>query len=55
MAFLKPPEECTQIPGAFRKAICSSHTALEEPLTLQQEGLRKSAKILKHCARGKNN
>jgi hypothetical protein len=39
MAFLKPPEECTQFPGGFRKAICSSHAALEQLLALQQEGL----------------
>jgi hypothetical protein len=38
MAFLKPPEECTQFPGGFRKAICSSHAALEQQLALQQEG-----------------
>jgi hypothetical protein len=39
MAFLKPPEECKQFPGGFRKAICSSHAALEQLLALQQEGL----------------
>ena len=53
MAFLKPPEECTQFPGGFRKAICSSHAALEQLLALQQEGLGKTVKILKHFARGK--
>jgi hypothetical protein len=39
MAFLKPPEECTQFPGGFRKEICSSYAALEQLLALQQEGL----------------
>jgi hypothetical protein len=39
MAFLKPPEVCIQIPGGFRKAICSSHAPLEQLLALQQEGL----------------
>jgi hypothetical protein len=39
--------------GGFRKAICSSHAALEQLLALQQEGLGKSVKILKHFARGK--
>jgi hypothetical protein len=39
MAFLKPPEECTQFPGGFRKAICSSHAAVEQLFALQQEGL----------------
>ncbi len=53
MAFLKPPEKCTQISRGFRKAICSSHAALEQLLALQQEGLGKSVKILKHFARGK--
>jgi hypothetical protein len=33
------------------KAIRSSHAALEQPLTLQQEGLGKSVKIVKHFAR----
>jgi hypothetical protein len=32
----------------FRKAICSSHAALEQLLALQQEGLGKSVKILNH-------
>jgi hypothetical protein len=27
-----------QFPGGFRKAICSSHAALEQLLALQQEG-----------------
>jgi hypothetical protein len=49
MAFLKPPG----FPGGFRKAICNSHAALEQLFTLQQEGLEKSVKILKHFARGK--
>jgi hypothetical protein len=40
-----------RIPGGFRKAICSSHAALEQLLALQQEGLGKSVKILKHFAR----
>ncbi len=53
MAFLKPPEECTQFPGGFRKTICSSHAALEQQLAQQQEGLGKSVNILKHFARGK--
>jgi hypothetical protein len=35
------------------KAICSSHAALEQLLTLQQEGLGKSVKIINHFARGK--
>ncbi len=42
-----------RFPGGFRKTICSSHAALEQPLALQQEGLGKSMKILKHFARGK--
>jgi hypothetical protein len=42
-----------RFPGGFRKAICSSHAALEQLLALQQEGLGKSVKILKHFARGK--
>jgi hypothetical protein len=42
-----------RFPGGFRKVICSSHAALEQLLTLQQEGLGKSVKILKHFARGK--
>jgi hypothetical protein len=37
-----------RFPGGFRKAICSSHAALEQLLTLG-----KSAKILRHLARGK--
>ncbi len=53
MAFLKPPEKCTQISGGFRKAIWGSFAALEQLLALQQEGLGKSVKILKHFARGK--
>jgi hypothetical protein len=53
MAFRKPPEECTQIFRRLRKAICGSHAALEQQLSLQQEGLGKSVKILKHFARGK--
>jgi hypothetical protein len=38
-AFLKPPKECTQIFSSFIKAICSSHAALEQLLTEQQDGL----------------
>jgi hypothetical protein len=53
MAFQKPPEECTQMSRSLRKAICSFHAALEQLLALQQEGLGKSMKILKHFARGK--
>jgi hypothetical protein len=41
-----------RFPGGFRKAICSSHAALEQLLTLQQEGRGKSVKILKHFAGG---
>jgi hypothetical protein len=41
-----------RFPGGFRKAIYSSHAALEQLLALQQEGLGKSVKILKHFARG---
>jgi hypothetical protein len=37
--------EATDFPGRFRKAICSSHAALEQPLILQQKGLGKSVKI----------
>jgi hypothetical protein len=40
-------------PGGFRKAICSSHAALDQLLTLPQEGLEKSVEIFKHFARGK--
>jgi hypothetical protein len=40
-------------PGGIGKAISSSHAALEQLLVLQQEGLGKSVKILKHFARGK--
>ncbi len=36
---LKPPEQSIQFPRGFRKAICSSHAALEQLLALQQEGL----------------
>jgi hypothetical protein len=39
MAFLTPPENVHRFPGGFRKAICSSHAALEQLLALQQEGL----------------
>jgi predicted kinase len=53
MFFLKPPEECTQISRRRRKAICCSHVVLEQLLALQQEGLGKSVKMLKHFARGK--
>jgi hypothetical protein len=42
----EPPEECTQILGGFRKAICSSYAALEQLLALQQEELGKPLKIL---------
>jgi hypothetical protein len=42
-----------RFPGGFRKAIGSSHAALDQLLTLQQEGFRKSEEILKHFARGK--
>jgi hypothetical protein len=38
-----------------RKAICCSHVVLEQLLALQQEGLGKSVKMLKHFARGKKN
>jgi hypothetical protein len=55
MAFLKPPEEHTQISGGLRKVIGSFHAALKQLLALQQEGLGKSVKILKHFARGKIN
>jgi hypothetical protein len=55
MAFLKPPllRIVHRFPGGFRKAICIFHAALEQLLALQQEGLGKSVKILKHFARGK--
>jgi hypothetical protein len=53
MAFLKPPVECTQISRRLRKATCSPLAAFEQLLALQQEGLEKSVKILKHFARGK--
>jgi hypothetical protein len=42
-----------KLPGGFGKAICNSHAALKQLLGLQQEGLGKSVKILKHFARGK--
>jgi hypothetical protein len=42
-----------RFPGGFRKAICSFHAALEQLLALQQDGLGKSVKILKHFARSK--
>jgi hypothetical protein len=35
--------------------MCCSHAALEQLVTLQQEGLGKSVKILKHFARDKKN
>jgi hypothetical protein len=35
-----------RFPGSFRKAICSSHSALEQLLPLQQEGSGKSVKSL---------
>jgi hypothetical protein len=44
---------CVHSSGGFRKAICCSLAALEQLLALQQEGLGKSVKILKHFARGK--
>jgi hypothetical protein len=37
----------------LQEAIYSSHAALEQLLALQQEGLGKSVKILKHFARNK--
>ncbi len=52
-AFPKPPEKCTQISRRLKKAICSSHVALEQLLALEQEVLGKSVKLLKHFARGK--
>jgi hypothetical protein len=42
-----------RFPGGSRKAICSSHAALEQLLALQQEGLGKSVKIVQHFVRGK--
>jgi hypothetical protein len=42
-----------RFPGGFRKAICSSHAALEQLLAPQKEGLGKSVKILKKFSRGK--
>jgi hypothetical protein len=53
MAFPKPLRSVHRIPGGFRKAIFSSHAALEQPLALQQEGLGKSVKILKNFERDK--
>jgi hypothetical protein len=42
-----------RFPEGVRKAVCSSHAGLEQLLTLQQEGLGKSVKILKHFAKDK--
>jgi hypothetical protein len=42
-----------RFPGGFKKSICSSPAALDQLLTLQQEGLGKPVEILKHFARGK--
>jgi hypothetical protein len=43
----------TDFQEAVEKQFCSSHAGLEQLLALQQEGLGKSVKILKHFARGK--
>jgi hypothetical protein len=47
MAFLSLLRSEHRFPGGFRK------TLLEQLFTLQQEGLGKSVKILKHFARGR--
>ncbi len=52
MAFLSLLWIVHRFLGGFRKAIRSSRVAVEQLLTLQQEGLRKPVRILKHFARG---
>jgi hypothetical protein len=49
-AFLKSVH---RFPGGFGKTFSSSNAALEQLLTLQQESLGKSVKILKPFARGR--
>jgi hypothetical protein len=51
--FLSLLRSVHRFPEGFRKGTCSSHAALEQLLPLQQEGLGKSVKILKHFTRSK--
>jgi phosphopantetheine adenylyltransferase len=52
-AFLKPPEECTQISRDFRKAICSPHVPICRTVANTiAKSLEKSVN-LRQFARGK--